>query len=200
MKTEDREYQEYLQKKFLPGRQQYLELVVYPRYLRELGALREIWDFGFGNGEFLTFCRKRSISARGIDSNGSFVATARSQGFAVELDDLCRLDTVPDAGVEAAISDNVLEHLDKPAIGAFFSILARKLAPSGIFLAIVPGEKGFTRDPTHRTFVDEALLREVTAGTAVSLIKTFRWPIGAHWVSRIFYLNMTVFVFRKLPQ
>ncbi len=198
MKTDDKAYEEYLQGKFLPGRQLYLEYLVYPRYLREFPAVGEIWDLGFGNGEFLAFCGKRGISARGIDSNPHFVANARNRGLNVELDDITRLQTLPDGEVATVFSDNVLEHLGRDDLASVFRRLAAKLRSNGIFLAVVPGEKGFTKDPTHRTFIDETLLKTLTAGSPLRLERTFRWPFGAHWVSRIFYLNMTAFVFRKV--
>jgi SAM-dependent methyltransferase len=197
VKTDEKEYATYLQAKFLPGRQQYLEYLVYPRYLRELRAAREIWDLGFGNGEFLAYCRKKGVAARGIDSNPHFVASARSQGYDVELDDVTRLSAIADGALQAALCDNVLEHLDRDELCRVFRTLAAKLAQGGIFLAVVPGEKGFTKDPTHRTFVDEPLLEEMLAGTPLTLERSFRWPIDARWVSRVLYLNMTVFVVRK---
>jgi trans-aconitate methyltransferase len=197
MKTDDKSYEEYLQGKFLPGRRQYLEYLVYPRYLSEFPDVGKIWDLGFGNGEFLAFCRKKGVAAQGIDSNPHFVANARSRGFKVELDDITRLQTIADGEIRAAISDNVLEHLDRDSLFEFFRTLELKLARDGVFLAIVPGEKGFTRDPTHRTFIDEPLLRMATADRQLTIERSFRWPIGARWVSRLFYLNMTVFVVRR---
>ena len=197
MKTDDKSYEEYLQGKFLPGRRQYLEYLVYPRYLREFPAVGTIWDLGFGNGEFLAFCRKKGVAVRGIDSNPHFVDTARSRGFTVELDDITRLRTIADGEIQAALCDNVLEHLDGDSLFEVFRTLACKLAPDGVLLAIVPGEKGFTKDPTHRTFIDESLLRRVTADQPLTIERSFRWPFNARWVSRLFYLNMTVFVVRR---
>ena len=67
----------------------------------------------------------------------------------------------------------------------------------GLFLAIVPGEKGFTKDPTHRTFLDPDLAAEAAAGSGLRLERSLRFPFNAHWVSRIFYLNMTLLKFRR---
>ena len=196
MKTEDREYADYLRGKFLPGRTRYLETFIYPRYLRELPAAAEVWDLGFGNGEFLSFCRRKSIPARGLDSNPHFVESARNRGLRADSDDITRLTTIPDGGLNAAISDNVLEHLDAEALRAFFSTLKSKLSDRGLLLAIVPGEKGFTRDPTHKTFIDEAVMERMTKQSGLVVERCFRWPFGARAVSRIFYLNMTAFVIR----
>lgn len=197
LRTDDKQYTEYLQSKFLPGRQFYLEQLVYPRYLRELSSETEILDFGFGNGEFLTFCQKNGIVARGIDSNPHFIESARLRNLNVELDDITRLDTLPNGNVKAVISDNVLEHLSKDALFKVFRALELKLAKNGVFLAIVPGEKGFTKDPTHQTFIDEYLISSVTANSSIKLEKTFRWPFDIKLVSKVFYLNMTAFKFRK---
>lgn len=199
-RTDDKKYTEYLQNKYLPGRQFYLEQLIYPRYLRELPTESEIWDLGFGNGEFLKFCQKNGIMARGIDSNPHFVESARLLDLNVELDDLTRLETLPNGKVNAAISDNVLEHLGKDALFGVFRTLEIKLARNGVFLAIVPGEKGFTKDPTHQTFIDDSLMLSATANSSIKLEKIFRWPFDIKWVSEIFYLNMTIFKFRKTSQ
>ncbi len=198
LKTSDKEYQQYLQEKFLPGRQLYLERLIYPRYLRELPTSGEIFDLGFGNSEFLTFCKKLAIPARGIDSNPHFVERARSHGLVADIDDITCLQTLCDSTVKAAISDNVLEHLCKDDLLKVFQVLERKLSPNGIFIAIVPGEKGFTKDPTHQTFVDELLINDLVSDSSLKLEKVFRWPLGAEWISKIFYLNMTVFKFKKI--
>jgi SAM-dependent methyltransferase len=197
MNTDGKEYADYLRGKFLPGRTQYLEFLVFPRYLRELPAAQEIWDLGFGNGEFLTFCRKSGIDARGIDSNPHFVASARHRGLEAELDDITKLQRIPDGKIRAALSDNVLEHLDRDALREVFRILAVKLAPGGIFLVAVPGEKGFQCDPTHKTFVDEHLVSALLKDSPLVLKRRFRHPINSPWVSRHFYLNMTVFTIHK---
>jgi len=199
VKTDDKAYEEYLQSKFLPGRRQYLEYLVYPRYLQEFPELTEICDLGFGNGEFLTFCRGKGIAALGIDSNPHFVASAVSSGLNVKQDDITRLSTIADGKLSAAISDNVLEHLDRDGLFALFRTLTVKLAPHGVFLVIVPGKRGFSTDPTHKTFIDQSLIEEMTLGSALTLIRSFRWPINVNWVSRIWRLNMSVFVIKKSP-
>jgi len=197
MKTDEKEYARYLQGKFLPGRNQYLKYLIYPRYIRELTITREVWDLGFGNGEFLEFCRRRGIKARGIDSNPHFVEQSHRRGLNSELDDITLLNTIPNGAVYAAISDNVLEHLDQIALKRAFSTLTAKLAMGGRLLAIVPGEKGFTRDPTHRTFIDEALVDSLIKASPLVLERSFRFPINSPSVSRFFYLNMTLFLLRK---
>jgi hypothetical protein len=198
MKTSDRNYREYLTGKFLPGRQLYLELFLYPRLLRVLSPAHEVWDLGFGNGEFLSFCRKKGVAARGIDSNPFFVEAARAGGYQVAVDDITRLATVPDSTIPAALADNVLEHLDRVELGKAFHAIDRALAVNAPFLAVVPGEKGYTTDPTHRTFIDAPLVRELIAPLSLRLERSYRLPFNMHWMSRLLYLNMTVFRFRKV--
>jgi len=199
VETNDKVYEEYLRSKFLPGRRQYLEYLVYPRYLQEFHHLTEICDLGFGNGEFLTFSREKGIASLGIDSNPHFVTNALSNGHNVKLDDITRLSTIADGSLSAALSDNVLEHLDRDELISLFRTLEVKLAPHSVFLAIVPGRKGFTTDPTHRTFIDESLIKELILGTTLKLKRSFCWPINAHWASRVWRLNMSVFVINNNP-
>jgi SAM-dependent methyltransferase len=192
MKTDSKEYEVYLRNKFLPGRTTYLEWVLYPRYFTELPQA-DVWDLGFGMGELLEYCKKRGIQGRGIDSNPYFVERAKERGLQVQLDDITRMDTVPDGALRAVVSDNVLEHLEREDVFKVFSQLRKKLATGGVFLVVVPGERGFALDATHRTFVDENLIREACHRTGLLMTKQFRWPVNSHWVSRVFYLNMTVF-------
>ncbi len=198
MKTSDSNYREYLTGKFLPGRKLYLEKFLYPRFLRELSPVSEIWDLGFGNGEFLSFCRKMGVTARGIDSNSFFVEAARTRNYQVQHDDITRLDTIPDGAIKAAIADNVLEHLETTDLRKSFQAIDRKLAKNGLFLAILPGEKGYDKDPTHQTYVDECLVTDMVAPLTLQLERSFRLPFNAFWVSKILYLNMTIFKFRKI--
>lgn len=197
MRTEDLEYTGYLKGNFLPGRRLYLQHMLYPRYMVEFPAGEEILDLGCGFGDFLIYCRKKGIAARGIDSNPHFVSQLAAQGVVAACDDICRLSTLPDGSVQAALADNVLEHLRPEEILSALRAIERKLAPGGCLLAVVPGKKGFARDQTHRTFLDEANIEPLSAQTGLVLENCFRYPLDWEAASRYWYLNMTLLKFRK---
>ncbi|NNE57008.1 MAG: class I SAM-dependent methyltransferase [Hellea sp.] len=191
METESEAYSEYLEEKYLPGRDLYLNRLFYPRILKELGE-GPIVDLGFGAGAFLKFARKKSRNISGIDSNPAFVDTALSQGFDVALDDITKLATV--SQIENAVCDNVLEHLTAEQLEAVFSVVKDKLATNGKFVAIVPDKQGYKKDPTHRTFIDPGFLEPLCQRHELQIGKTFCYPFNSRTAGKYFYLNMQIFV------
>lgn len=153
---------------------------------------KTIADLGFGNGEFLDFCKKNNLKAWGLDSNPGFVELALSKGHSVALDNICDLSSVMDGSIDFGIIDNVLEHLSLQDLETFFKVLQKKITIGGTFLIIVPGEKGYTTDPTHKTFLDEADIVRMVQNTGLRVLKASRAPFNSRWVSRFFYLNMTL--------
>lgn len=195
MQTVDDEYSEYLEQKYLPGRQLYLEKLFYPRIINELTD-GPILDLGFGAGAFMKFASSKGYKISGIDSNPKFVEKAKSSGYEVYLGDLTDLDNVDD-NIQNAIVDNVLEHLDESSIEKFLKIFSRKLSNTGKLIIIVPGEKGFTHDPTHETFVDYNLLNKICKKHDLKIEKFYRFPFNSHFISKVFYLNMQIMVVVK---
>lgn len=59
METQGPEYLEHLKNKYHLGRSLYLTTLVYPRYLKEISP-GDVWDFGCGLGEFLSYCKKEA--------------------------------------------------------------------------------------------------------------------------------------------
>src|SRR5579859_657073 len=94
MKTETNEYSDYLYKKYLPGRRQYLAWLFYPKILRAFSGHDPIVDLGCGTGEFLRYCKGRHRKTLGVDSNQSLVAKNRNGGFEIILDDICELSSL----------------------------------------------------------------------------------------------------------
>ncbi len=194
MKTDDKEYKEHLEEKYLPGRDAYLKWVFFPKILRQFNS-GDILDLGFGTGGFLRFLKSRKRSFVGIDSNPYLVRELSGQGFPVRQDDITKLETI-DFPVQNALTDNVLEHLEPDQIEAFFSAITSRMAKGGVLTIIVPSEKGFERDPTHRTFVDRALVERMCAKNGLKIERSFFHPINVKDVGKFFYLNMQVFTIR----
>jgi len=195
METKSDDYSEYLEEKYLPGRDIYLNRLFYPRVFNELGE-GSILDLGFGAGAFLKFASGKGRKVTGIDSNDSFVAKAKDQGFKVALDDITTLSTIS-GSIENAVTDNVLEHLEEHQIDSFFKAFNSKLAPGGRLVAIVPDAKGYEKDPTHRTFVTQEYLTPICKKHGLTIRKYFCFPFNNRTIGKFFYLNMQIFVIER---
>lgn len=147
-------------------------------------------DFGCGIGELLSILPDGS---RGLEYNEATVAYCRSIGLPVahydgfgddwSLSGLSRAD-----GLQSMVVSHVLEHLEHP--GSVFRKLLAAADRLGIrrVLVIVPGMAGFRIDPTHLTFVDEAMLeRSIPHGWVRK--ETFHFPFPAAWVGDYFVYN-----------
>jgi O-antigen chain-terminating methyltransferase len=191
MDTKSNDYKAHLEKKYLPGRKFYLHYIVYPLYIKEFSE-GEIWDFGCGLGEFLRYCRVKNRKAFGVDSNPNFVDICLSHGLNVQIDDIANPRTIHHK-LKNVICDNVLEHLRLDSIRKFFVNMKRMMLPAGTLLVIVPGEKGFLKDPTHKTFIDKLLMRNLCEEYNVRIDKLYYYPINKEIIGKYFYLNMSVY-------
>ncbi len=198
MKTEDQGYSEYLENKYLPGRTLYLRWIFYPKILRRLTPNDPIVDLGCGTGEFLRFCRRQGRSVIGVDSNPTLVAKCRKDGFEILRDSVCELGSLHGRTFRNAVCDNVLEHLDRDLLRQFFRRLEELLAPGGLLMCIVPGAKGYEKDPTHKTYVTHEVLREVMNSKALTVAPRYFHPVKLGLVDRFVYLNMQVFEIRRV--
>lgn len=197
MRTESTEYSEYLNNKYLPGRPLFLKYIYYPRILNEFKTEETIWDLGCGTGEFLSFCKKKHRIARGIDSNLNFITLCENKGLSAVFDDLCQLKSISDNSIENALTDNVLEHLTITEIKIFFETFERKATDNSTLICVVPGPKGFKKDPTHKTYIDKSLLLKILGDKKFKINKQFNHPFPTDIVSRFLYLNMQVFIIKK---
>jgi trans-aconitate methyltransferase len=191
--TQEVAYSEYLQKKYLPFRDQYLFLFYYPKLLRQFNAIPQaiVADLGCGLGSFLRFCQKRNIAAKGYDNNQNMVELCKQQGLNVEFASVLE---IPDTTLNACFCDNVLEHLTQEEIEQFFAHIKLKMAVGGRLVVVVPGKAGYKTDPTHKTFVTYALMDEVCRRHGLKLAKTFYTPLNYGFVAKFLYLNMLVLV------
>lgn len=198
MKTESTEYYNYLSQKYLPGRGLFLRYIYYPKILKEFKSGNTIWDLGCGTGEFLSFCKRNQRNAKGIDSNKELVSFCQRRGFQVEIDNICELETIPDLSIANALIDNVLEHLTIEEINRFFKIFEKKASNTAKLLCIVPGPKGFKKDPTHKTYIDKNLLTALIKDKKFIVSKQFNHPIPMSFINNFLYLNMQAFVIVKI--
>jgi trans-aconitate methyltransferase len=197
MQTTDEAYIDFLEKKYRSGRDFYLTHFIYPRCVAEF-SFGLIYDIGCGLGAFLEYCKKRNLPARGFDSNPQLVERCQKKGFAATLEDIVR----PKGDYQPApnlICDNVLEHLTLDEIDAFFSNVKRYWAQGGVLLVIVPNRRGYKSDPTHKTFVDEKMIRQIALKHQLTLVRQYRHPIRWKFPGNFYVFNMTVFRLENRP-
>lgn len=193
MITESEEYKEHLENKYLPGRTKYLHWFFYPKIMRQFSS-KPIVDLGCGTGEFLSYLSKKKREFSAIDNNPFLVEKCVKNGFKVKLDDVTTLATL--GNMDNAVIDNVLEHLDLNQINAFFTSAKSKMNAGGILVVVVPDEKGYKYDPTHKTFVNTTIINQMCEKHGLKLINKFLHPFNLGFMGRILYLNMQVFTIK----
>jgi len=135
----------------------YRKYWLYPALCRNLRG--RVLDVGCGMGDLL----RHRPGTTGVDINPHAVEWCRTQGLDVHL---MRPDILPFENhvFQGVMLDNVLEHLLQPLL--LLGEIRRVLAPSGILVVGVPGQRGYNSDPDHKVFYDAAALKGVveTAG------------------------------------
>jgi SAM-dependent methyltransferase len=193
MRTDEKEYSDYLEAKYLPGRSFYLRWIFYPKLFRAFRGTETIVDLGCGTGEFLNDCRRRKRDAIGIDSNETLANRCRAQGFKVENDSICELNSLKGRQFRYAVCDNVLEHLEVREIQRFLERVEVLLDPQGRLICIVPGRMGFKKDPTHKTYVSGELLEHLLKASKLKIRHFYYHPFDLPGLDKYLYLNMQVF-------
>jgi len=125
----------------------YRTKIVYPYLGKYLKG--KVLDIGCGIGDYLSV-NKHGI---GIDINPFNVNYCKQLGFDAHVIENEIFPVVSDS-CDSAILDNVLEHLIAPHIT--LNEAKRVLKVGGKLLIGVPGVKGYTMDPDHKKFYDEA--------------------------------------------
>lgn len=193
MRTDEKQYSDYLEAKYLPGRSLYLRWIFYPKLFRALRGTEPIVDLGCGTGEFLKECRRRKRDAIGIDSNETLANRCRAQGLKVESDSICELNSLKGRQFRYAVCDNVLEHLEVHEIQRFLERVEALLEPQGTLICVVPGRMGFKKDPTHKTYVSGEVLEHLLKGSKLKIRHFYYHPFDLPAVDKYLYLNMQVF-------
>jgi SAM-dependent methyltransferase len=157
-------------------------------FARELNAaqpatgLTTVLEIGFGSGQFMGFCRERGLHVTGLEMNALLVTEAKKQGFdARAADDLFSL---PDSSFDLIAAFDVVEHIGKVDIPAFFLALRRCLKEDGRILLRFPngdswlGRVNQNGDPTHQTEMGYFMLDYFARETGLKII-SFSAPKSA---------------------
>ena len=166
--TEYKDYFSYLKNRSRLGLV-YRKYWLYPRICRYLSG--RVVDIGCGLGDFLNY-RPNTV---GIDINPDAVAWCKSQGLNVTLMSDGYLP-FEDNSFDGVVLDNVLEHIEAPAI--LLSEISRVLKTGGTLLVGVPGVKGYATDPDHKIFYDETKLINRLNKSGFVNSQIFHMPIG----------------------
>lgn len=131
-------------------------------YLRDL--VREVHgptiDFGCGAGQLLAKLPKGSL---GLEVNASLVRELKSQGLNAQLynpvqDQLCFTELIS-GQYQTFVMSHVLEHFEDAADGLHKILRACGRLDVSRVVIVVPGEKGYAFDNTHRSFVNRSYLQ-----------------------------------------
>jgi SAM-dependent methyltransferase len=142
-------------------------------------------DFGCGAGQLLERLPPGSI---GIEINPVLVAQLQAAGknvvaYDATTDDFALSGFAAGGFYRTLVISHVLEHFANSAqvIGKIWKACARLGVET--IIAIVPGEKGFASDATHKTFISEDYLASrglnVVEGFAIEKVRYFPGDIRA---------------------
>lgn len=117
---------------------------------------RDVVDLGCGRGEFLTLLRSAGIRAVGVEPNADERATLVESGFEVHAGDANSfLAGRVDDSVAAAISLQVIEHVQPRYFLELVALLGRKVRTGGVVILETPNisndlvKENFWLDLTH---------------------------------------------------
>lgn len=196
METHSNEYKKHLENKYLPGRRYYLKWFFYPKLFNEFKNSDAILDLGCGTGEFLNYCRSRERQALGVDSNEYLVRSCQEKGFNVQYGDISKTMIIKELNINNLICDNVLEHMPINVIEDFFENIRTQILKGGTIIIIVPCEKGYQRDPTHKTFLNLSMIQSLCEKFQLTLDNHYFHPFNSKWIGKHLYLNMQVYVLK----
>jgi 2-polyprenyl-3-methyl-5-hydroxy-6-metoxy-1,4-benzoquinol methylase len=116
-----------------------------------------VLEVGFGNGAFLTFCKKNKWEVYGIEAQEELVKLALNKGINAKKGPISQ--QYKNNSFDLIVAIDVLEHLTNNEISSTLKIMKKKLKPNGIILARFPngdsplGLKLQNGDITHKTFI-----------------------------------------------
>lgn len=158
-------------------------------------------DFGCGAGQLLNRLPAGSL---GLEVNPSLVAQLKLQGLNVQRYDpgqdlLCFTELASDQ-YQTFVMSHVLEHFDDAA-GGLRKILSacRRLHITRVVI-VVPGEKGYAFDDTHRSFVNRDYLKHhnLLNCEGYSVTKMRYFPINLKVIGKFFTFHELKLIYDKL--
>ena len=96
----------------------------------------DVLEVGFGNGDFMTFCRRRGWTITGTEINPGLVEAGKAAGFDARI--ASDLDGMDAASFDLVVTIDVLEHIPPEGAILFLQSLLRVLRPGGSLVAHFP--------------------------------------------------------------
>ncbi len=125
-------------------------------YLDLFHGRNQVLDLGCGRGEFLELFSGNGTHAIGVDANRDMIDFCRERGLDVVHADLFEyLQSLPDTGMDAIFSAQVIEHLPPDQIRMLIRLCGQKLGPEGLLVLETVNPlcplalTNFWLDPTH---------------------------------------------------
>ena len=155
-------------------------------------------DFGCGAGELLS---ELAPGSTGFDVNPEIVEYCVNNKLDVRLYDPapdryhfndCRINEY-----KTFIVSHVLEHLEKPDIA--FEAILQSCERLGIkrIIAVVPGEKGFFFDKTHKTFIDNKFFEKENKYN-YKITDLHYFPINTKIAGKFYTHNEMIVIYDKV--
>ncbi len=153
-------------------------------------------DYGCGPGDMLQECKRRGLTAYGMDNSPYSVELARERGLDVILGSY---DEIPAElrDLDIVFSHSVLEHVQRPL--ELIDALKHRLSEGGLLILSAPTpEPAFWDDPTHvRPYTPKAFraLAELCGLELIEVNYVFAFLLGLRLSSPVYYrvLNLLPF-------
>ncbi len=189
--------------------------LLWRRFIGARRACVQVLEIGFGNGQFLGWCRKRGLTACGIETNEVLLARAHAAGF----DCAGSLATFDAGPFDLIVLFDVLEHIPESGITAFLCSLSGRLAPQGQILLRTPnggspfGLNNQYGDPTHAAVLTPNKLKFLSAPAGLQVafsgadprplrgLPAAKWPaLALRLLLQRLLERLVRFVFAPLPR
>lgn len=171
-------------------------------YLRDL--VREVSgptiDFGCGAGQVLAQLPPGSL---GLEVNATLVNALKSSGLNVQqydpAQDQLNFSELTPGHFETFVMSHVLEHFEDAAEGIHKILRSCKRLGITRVIIVVPGEKGYAFDSTHRSFVNHEYLQRhgLFECEGYRISKTRHFPINRESVGKYFTFHELKIIFDK---
>lgn len=143
-------------------------------------------DLGCGRGDWLDLLRENGLSARGVDSNHTFLQACADRGLdVIEGDVIDVLATLPTASAGAITGMHLVEHLPFEVMIRLLDECARVLKPGGVLALETPnpenpwvGSHLFYIDPTHRNPLPPLTLHWLVGARGFVDARIERWTVA----------------------
>lgn len=156
-------------------------------------------DFGCGIGELLDYLPSGSMGLEVNQSAVNFCQSINRDVMYYDLADNYCFSSIPKDTYSTFIISHVLEHLDHPEV--VFRDIVKHLPDKGIerVIVIVPGQKGFNYDSTHKTFIDGSFFEEhdLVDLPNYKLISQRWFPLNVEWLGNYFTHHEQIMIFDK---